>query len=80
MATEETLTYATVSVFFLPGRNGHACSGVEAVLIPEGGDPSATTAHDMVTHNTLARAREGSSHHLLSSSCCVVGMWRMFMS
>jgi len=33
MATEKIPAYATSSVFFLPGRNRHACSGAEAVLI-----------------------------------------------
>lgn len=80
MATEKILTYATLSVFFLPGRSRHARSGAEAVLTLEGGDPSATMARDTVTRNMLARAREGSSHHLFSSLCWVVGAWRMFMS
>lgn len=80
MATEKILTYTTLSAFFLPGGNRHACLGGEVALIPEGGDPGVTMAHDTVTCNMFARAREGSPYHLFSSSCWVVGTWRMFMS
>lgn len=80
MAAEKIWTYSTPSVLFLPGRSSHACSGMKKVLIPEGGGHSATMAHDTMTCDMLAGAREGSAHHLLPSSCWVVGMWRMFVS